>query len=64
MRLIGMILALGAIVWVLMRATDGGDAETVIPAGYQQSLEKAEGLEQSVQDAANVRMRELEEKAE
>lgn len=61
MRLIGMILALGAIVWVMLQAAGGGDAETVIPESYQQSINKAQGLEQSMQDAADKKLRELEE---
>ena len=61
MRLIGMVLALGAIVWVMLQAAGGGDAETVIPESYQQSINKAQGLEQSMQDAANEKMRALEE---
>jgi hypothetical protein len=61
MRLIGMVLALGAIVWVMLQATGGGDAETVIPESYQQSINKAQDLEQSMQDAANEKMRALEE---
>jgi hypothetical protein len=61
MRLIGMVLALGAIVWVMLQAAGGGDAETVIPESYQQSINKAQDLEQSMQDAANEKMRALEE---
>ncbi len=61
MRVIGMILALGAIVWVMLQAAGGGDAETVIPESYQQSINKAQDLEQSMQDAANEKMRGLEE---
>ena len=61
MRLIGMVLALGAIVWVMLQAAGGGDAETVIPESYQQSINKAQDLEQSMQEAANEKMRALEE---
>jgi len=61
MRVIGMVLALGAIVWVMLQAAGGGDAETVIPESYQQSINKAQDLEQSMQDAANEKMRGLEE---
>ena len=46
MRLIGMALALGAIVWVMLQAAGGGDAESVIPEGQQQALLKAQGMEQ------------------
>lgn len=61
MRLIGLVLALGAIVWVMLQAAGGGDAETVIPESYQQSLNKAQGLEQSMQDTVEEKMRGLEE---
>ena len=53
MRLLGMLLALAAIGWVLYTASGGGKNETIVPEAYQQSLEKAEGVEQMVQDAAD-----------
>lgn len=56
MRLLGMLLALAAIGWVLYTASGGGKNETIVPEGYQQSLEKAEGVEQMVQDAADKRL--------
>jgi len=61
MRLIGMILALGAIVWVMLQAAGGGDAETVIPESHQQSINKAQNLEQSMQEAVDEKMRKLEQ---
>ncbi len=61
MRLLGMLLALAAIGWVLYTASGGGKNETIVPEGYQQSLEKAEGVEQMVQDAADKRMEGLDE---
>ncbi len=64
MRLLGMILALGALGWVLYQASGGGKNEGVIPESYQQSMEKAQGVEQTVQDAAHLRMKELEQKSE
>ncbi|MEZ5502152.1 MAG: hypothetical protein R3E50_05675 [Halioglobus sp.] len=60
MRLIGIILALGAIAWVLYQAAGGGEAETAIPAEYQQSLDKAKSVEQSLQDAASKNLQELD----
>lgn len=63
MRYIGLILALGAICWVLYQAAGGGEAETVIPAQYQKSLNTAKGVEQSMQDAANKSMEEAEKRA-
>ncbi|MEP5568177.1 MAG: hypothetical protein ABJN62_10115 [Halioglobus sp.] len=56
MRLLGMILALGAIGWVLYNASGGGEAETIIPESYQQSLDKAQGVESMVNDAAGQRL--------
>ena len=60
MRLIGLVLALGAIVWVMMRVAGGGDADTVIPEAHQQSLDKAESLEQTLQADLENRMQGLE----
>ncbi len=51
MRLIGLILALGAIGWMMYSASGGGDAKSAIPEGYQQSLQKAEGVEQTLKEA-------------
>ena len=61
MRLIGLILALGAIGWVLYTASGGGEADSIIPAGYQQSMQRAEGVEQTVKDAAEQRLKQLDE---
>ena len=61
MRLLGMLLALAAIGWVLYTASGGGKNETIVPEGYQQSMEKAEGVEQMVQDAADKRLEGLDE---
>lgn len=62
MRLLGMILALGAIGWVLYAASGGKDATSAIPTGYQQSLEKAEGVEQTVNESAQMKIPALEER--
>ena len=56
MRLLGMILALGAIGWVLYNASGGGEAESIIPESYQQSLDKAKGVESMVKDSAQQRL--------
>ena len=61
MRLLGMILALGAIGWLLYTASGGEDAETVIPESYQQSLDKAKGVESMVNEAAEARLDSLED---
>lgn len=61
MRLILLLLALGAVGWVLYQVSGGGKAESVIPAGYQQSLEKAHGVEQTIQEAAELRLQQVEE---
>ena len=62
MRLLGMILALGAIGWVLYTASGGDDATSVIPTGYQDSLKKAQGVDQTVNDAAEMKIPALEER--
>jgi len=52
MRILGMVLALGAITWMLYQAAGGGEAETAIPAEYQKSIDKAKDVEQALKDAA------------
>ncbi len=61
MRLLGMILALGAIGWVLYNASGGGEAESIIPESYQQSLDKAQGVQSIVNDSAEQRLKSLED---
>jgi preprotein translocase subunit SecG len=61
MRLIGLVLALGAIVWVMLQAAGGGDGETVISKGHQEALIKAQGVEQTLQKSMDERMQTLEE---
>jgi hypothetical protein len=56
-----MILALGAIGWVLYNASGGGEAESIIPESYQQSLDKAHGVESMVKDSAEQRLQALED---
>jgi preprotein translocase subunit SecG len=63
MRYIGLILALGAICWVLYQAAGGGEAETAIPAEYQKSVKTAQGVEQAMQDAAKKAMEDAEKKS-
>jgi hypothetical protein len=64
MRLIGIILALGAIGWVLYQASGGREGEGAIPEGYQQSVDKAQNVEQTVQDAAQQRLQELDQRGQ
>jgi hypothetical protein len=59
-----MILALGAIGWLLYQASGGDQSDGAIPAGYQQSLEKAKGVEQTVQEAAQSQLEKLDESGE
>ena len=61
MRFIGMILALGIIGWVLYQASGGEDGDGAIPESYQQSMQKAEDVEKTVQDAVQRQMQELDE---
>ena len=61
MRLIGLILSLGAITWVLYQASGGGEAETAIPQGHQQALDKANNVEQTLMDASQKKIQALEE---
>ena len=62
MRLIGLIVTLGAITWVMYQLSGGDEAETAIPVGHQQALEKAGGVEQKLMDATKEKMEALEEK--
>ncbi|MBT3411306.1 MAG: hypothetical protein P8L70_03335 [Halioglobus sp.] len=61
MRLLGMLLALGAMGWVLYNASGSGESDTIIPESYQQSLDKAQGVEEMVKDAAEQRLDSLED---
>lgn len=60
MRFIGLILALGAISWTLYQMADGGEAETVISAEQQESIDAAKGLEQAMKDASQRSMQAAE----
>jgi len=61
MRLLGLILALAAITWVLYQASGGGEAETMIPVGHQEALEKAQGVEQELMETTKNKMQEMED---
>ena len=60
MRFIGMLLALGAITWVLYKATGGGEADSVISEGHQKSLEKAKNLEKTLQIQSQKRLDDID----
>tara|TARA_R110002073_G_scaffold134656_1_gene282443 strand:- start:440 stop:628 length:189 start_codon:yes stop_codon:yes gene_type:complete len=60
MRILGLVLALGAIAWALYQMSGGGEAETVIPAEQQQAIDKAKQLEQAIKDASQRSMQEAE----
>lgn len=64
MRFIGLILALGAIGWVLYQASGGKEGDGAIPESYQQSMEKAEAVEQTMQDAAQQRLQDLDQRGQ
>jgi len=61
MRMISLVLALGAIVWVMMQVAGGGNSGTVVSEGHQQALEKAESLEQTLQQDLQDNLRAAEE---
>lgn len=63
MRLIGLVLALGAMAWVLYQAAGGDNADSAIPEAHQASLEKAQSLESSVQATIEQRLQEAEQEA-
>ncbi len=61
MRLLGMLLALGAIAWVLYNAAGGEEAETAIPESYQQSMDQARGVEDLVKEQADKQLQALDD---
>ncbi|MGB1140524.1 MAG: hypothetical protein ACPG1A_06455 [Halioglobus sp.] len=62
MRMISLVLALGAIVWVMMQVTGGGNNDTVVSEGHQQALKKAESLEETLQQDLQDNLRAAEER--
>ncbi len=56
MRLLAMLLSLGAIGWLLYTAAGGDEAETVIPEAYQQQLDEAREMENAIQDEVRKQM--------
>ena len=56
------MLAQGAITWAMYQASGGGETETVIPASYQQSLQKAKDLERGLMDTTQNKVRDTGEK--
>ena len=62
MRFIGMLLALGAITWVMLQAS--GDGETVLTETQQKSVEKAQDLEKMIQAQTQKRLDGMEEQLE
>lgn len=60
MRLIGLIIALGAMTWVMYQLSGGDRAETAIPVGHQQALEKAGGVEKNLMEATRKKLDNLE----
>ena len=61
MRLLSMVISLGAVMWVLFQMAGGDDADGIIPQEQLQSMEKAKGVEQTVQDAAQQRLKDIDE---
>ena len=59
MRFLGLILALAAIGWVLTRGAGEGESG-VVPQGYQDSLEKAEAVEGTINEAAQKSLEALD----
>jgi hypothetical protein len=64
MRFIGMLLALGAITWVMYQASGGGKSETVISESQQQAVEKAQDLEKTIQLQTQKRLEGMDEQLE
>ena len=64
MRMIVIVLALGAIGWTLYQAAGGGETETAIPAEYKKNVGKAQGVEQAMQDAVDKSMEDAEQRSQ
>lgn len=64
MRLIGLVISLALIMWVLFNASGGGKSETIIPQEHIKAMEKAESVEQTLQDAAQLRLQELDKNSQ
>ena len=62
MKLIGYGIALAVIVYVLLNISKQNEPEDAIPDGYKRSMEKAEQVEQTLQDAAQQQLEELDSK--
>ena len=62
MKLIGYGLALAVIVYVLLSLSREDTPQDAIPEGYKRSVEKAEEVEQTLQDAAQKQLEELDAK--
>lgn len=60
MKLIGYGLALAVIVYVLLSLSREDTPQDAIPEGYKRSMEKAEEVEQTLQDAAQKQLEELD----
>ena len=62
MKFIGYGLALGVIVYVLLTISKDETPQDAIPEGYKRSIEKAEEVEQTLQDAARKQLEDLDSK--
>jgi hypothetical protein len=62
MKLIGYGIALAVIVYVLLNISKDDTPQDAIPEGYKRSMEKAEQVEQTLQDAAQKQLEELDSK--
>lgn len=60
MRLLGLVITLGIIGWVLYTGSGGSESEGVVPEGYEQSMDKARDVEQTINDAAKGRLEKLD----
>ncbi|CAA0116387.1 Uncharacterised protein [Halioglobus japonicus] len=60
MRILGLVLALGAISWALYQMAGNGEEGSVITAEHQKSLDKAKQLEQAMKDASQRSMQDAD----
>jgi hypothetical protein len=60
MKLISYGIALVVIVYVLLNLSREETPQDAIPEGYKRSMEKAEQVEQTLQDAAQKQLEDLD----
>ena len=61
MRLLGLVVALAAIGWLFFKSSGGDESSGAIPEPYQESLDRARAVEQTLENSARQTVRTLDE---